>query len=39
VYLVHFLSVKSFLAKGGIPIPNSSTFTQKNLAALKCHNS
>jgi len=36
---VHFLSLKSFFALGGIHNPNSSTFTQKNLAAAKCQNS
>ncbi|MDP2396200.1 MAG: hypothetical protein Q8M44_04995, partial [bacterium] len=37
-YRVHFLSVKSFFALGGIHNQNSSTFTQKNLAVEKCHN-
>jgi hypothetical protein len=36
---VHFLSVKSFLALGGIPSQNSSTLTQNFLAAAKCHHS
>jgi hypothetical protein len=33
------LSVKSFLARGGIPSQNSSTLTQNLLAAAKCHHS
>jgi hypothetical protein len=36
---VPFLSLKSFFALGGIPKPNSSTFTQNFLAAAKCHHS
>jgi hypothetical protein len=36
---VHFLSLNSFLALGGIPKPNSSTLTQNFLAAAKCHHS
>jgi len=39
VYFVPFLSVKIFLANGGIQTQNSSTFTQKNLAAKKCQSS
>jgi len=36
---VHLLSMKIFLARGGIHNPNSSTLTQNFLAAVKCHNS
>jgi hypothetical protein len=36
---VPFLSRKSFFALGGIPTQNSSTFTQKIRAALKCPSS
>jgi hypothetical protein len=36
---VHFLSLNSFLALGGIPKPNSSTLTQNFLAAAKCPHS
>ena len=36
---VHFLSVKSFIARGGIPIPNSSTFIFVSRAVIKCQNS
>jgi hypothetical protein len=39
LYKVHFLSLNNFFALGGIQSQNSSTFTQKNLAAEKCHNS
>ncbi|MEI8253683.1 MAG: hypothetical protein WCG25_08320 [bacterium] len=39
VYSVHDLSVHNLHAFGGIPIPNSKTFTQLFLAAIKCHNS
>jgi len=35
VYSVHDLSVHILSALGGIPIPNSSTFTQLFLAAIK----
>lgn len=38
-YKVPVLSLKSFFALGGIPIPNSSTRTPKNLATLKCPSS
>ena len=33
---VPFLSVNNFFARGGIPIQNSSTFTQKKRAHKKC---
>jgi hypothetical protein len=39
VYSVHFLSVRSLQILGGIPIPNSKTFTPDFLAIMKCHNS
>jgi hypothetical protein len=39
VYSVHDLSVRNFIALGGIPIPNSKTFTQLFFAAIKCPNS
>jgi hypothetical protein len=39
VYSVHFLSVRNLHIFGGIPIPNSNTFTPDFLAAVKCHNS
>gem|GEM_PF-5214195 len=35
VYSVHDLSVHNLHALGGIPIPNSSTFTQLFFAAIK----
>jgi hypothetical protein len=39
VYSVPDLSVQSLNAFGGIPIPNSSTFTPDFLAAIKCPSS
>ena len=33
------LYLKSFFAFGGIPIPNSNTFTPKSFAAKKCPSS
>jgi len=39
VYSVQSLSVKSFLAFGGIPSQNSITLTQNFLAMKKCPNS
>ncbi len=39
VYSVPDLSVQILNAFGGIPIPNSSTFTPDFLAAIKCPNS
>jgi hypothetical protein len=39
VYSVQLLSVQRVITFGGIPIPNSKTFTQLFFAAQKCHNS
>ena len=36
---VHFLSIKIFVARGGIPRPNSSTFIPVSRAVIKCPNS
>lgn len=39
VYFVPDLSVKSVMAFGGIPIPNSYTFTPESFAVIKCPSS
>jgi hypothetical protein len=39
VYCVHDLSVQKRATLGGIPIPNSLTWTHDRFAAKKCHNS